>query len=110
MANQGQVARLRNSVAEWNTWRKENPEVVIDLSLADLRGADLRDADLIGANLIGANLIGAKLRGADLTEADLRGAKLSKASPILAGGTPLRRQGQNKIPASGIDGDRVRSR
>ena len=65
-------------------WRQKNPDVVMDLSDADLekvnlRGANLRRANLVGANLTKANLIGANLTGADLTRANLTKAVLIKA-------------------------------
>ncbi|MBI1314838.1 TIR domain-containing protein [bacterium] len=64
-------------------WRKANPEVLLNLSDADLqdvdlRGANLKRADLTGADLRGADLVGAQLGEADLTRADLRGARLVK--------------------------------
>ncbi len=100
MANQKHVDMLlRDGVAIWNLWRKEEPEIRPDLSeskliVADLRGTDLREADLYranlswvklggvnlsGADLSRANLYGASLYGANLTNADLSGADLSGA-------------------------------
>ncbi len=69
MADEKQIARLREGVAAWNRWREENPGVRPDLSEADLREADLRGANLRGADPRGANLRGADFRGADLSEA-----------------------------------------
>ncbi len=104
MANEEQLAMLKRSVDEWNTWRKEHPEITVDLSRADLSDADLRGAflfnvgldhaDLDGANLSGAHLGGADfgkaslidtdfsdadLTGADLFAADIAGAILQRA-------------------------------
>src|SRR6266536_1385259 len=84
MADQQQHDLLRQGVEAWNTWRKQHPEILIELSETILSGADLSEAILIGANLIGANLIGANLvfanlSGADLTEADLSGTDLTRA-------------------------------
>jgi uncharacterized protein YjbI with pentapeptide repeats len=114
MADEYQLAVLRDSVSGWNVWRKANPDIVIDLSKADLQetelwGADLHEAQLHGANLCRAQLYradlhgahlhraqlyraylsGADLRGVDLSEANLRkanlvGAHLSKANLIAA--------------------------
>jgi hypothetical protein len=41
MANQEQVALLKQGSEVWNAWRKENPDVKIDLSFADLKSANL---------------------------------------------------------------------
>lgn len=47
MANEEHVRRLRNEGVEaWNAWRKAEPEVIPDLSGADLIAADLIAADL----------------------------------------------------------------
>ena len=51
MADTEQVERLKRSVAEWNQWRQEHPEIRPDLSGADLSSANLSSADLSGANL-----------------------------------------------------------
>ncbi len=99
MADPEHVGILEQSVAAWNKWCNDNPDIRPDLRGADLRGtyhrgADLRGADFSGANLSGADLSeaklssanlsgtdlsGAYLRGADLSEADLSRAKLSRA-------------------------------
>ena len=52
MANDEHVAMLKNEVNAWNTWRREKPDVYLDLS-----GANLINADLSGLNLSGANWI-----------------------------------------------------
>jgi|SRR5450755_806295 TIR domain/Pentapeptide repeats (8 copies) len=95
MAEQGQVARLRHSVDEWNLWRQEQPLLRPDLSGANLRGAwlsnanlrevnlidaDLRSADLSKTVLSGANLSEVNLTRADLTEADLSNAILTNTN------------------------------
>jgi hypothetical protein len=109
VANKKHLAKLKEGVEAWNSWRRENPEIRPDLRRADLFGADLIGANLSGADLSGANLSaanlsaanlsgtyligaylrwgdlrganlrGANLRGADLRGADLRGADLSEA-------------------------------
>jgi hypothetical protein len=78
MADQEQLKWLKRNKGsrKWNQWRKDHPEVTVDLSGADLTGAELGDADLTGAILTGTNLYGADLRGAHLTRADLRSAAL----------------------------------
>jgi uncharacterized protein YjbI with pentapeptide repeats len=113
MAKDEHVALVKQGVAAWNEWRKENHDIRPDLSEADLSGADLSEADLRGADLSGAdlsganlsesalnvgllrgehfwvdfrgaNLAGADFRGADLSGADLSGANLAGASLLIA--------------------------
>src|ERR1700722_13206235 len=75
MANPEHLAKLNEGVEAWNRWRKENPDVAVDLKKANLRKKDLRRAKLNDADLYGANL-----EGAILSEADLRGANLALAT------------------------------
>jgi len=99
MANEEQLAILRQGVDVWNKWREKNPTLRVELisaklsganlrkadlsetdfSYADLSGTDLRDAFLVIAKFFEANLSGANLSGADLSGADLSYANLSKA-------------------------------
>jgi uncharacterized protein YjbI with pentapeptide repeats len=84
MANEVQVALLKQGVDAWNAWRVENRDIRPDLREADLSGANLRDADLSGADLYyadlsGADLSGANLRGAYLLRAKFEGARLITA-------------------------------
>jgi uncharacterized protein YjbI with pentapeptide repeats len=130
MANNEHVALLKQGVAAWNAWRRENPDIRPDLREADLRevnlgGAnlikadlrrtDLREADLSGAGLIRAdlrevNLGGANLRGASLGGADLSGTNLSGANLGGAGlsrtnlsGANLRGAGLSRTNLSGAN-------
>ena len=70
MANRQQLRRLkREGVEAWNQWRRENPEVAIDVRGANLkrlvlRGFDLSRADIRGANFSQADLTGANFTGA----------------------------------------------
>jgi hypothetical protein len=94
MANLEHLAKLKKNVEAWNSWRRKQPAVEIDLLEAHLNGANLIGADLAEANLIeanlngahlnGANLVGANLNQADLTEANLTKAKLNGANLIGA--------------------------
>lgn len=84
MAKPDDLARLKDSVAEWNAWRLAHPDVVPEFSGADLSGADLRGANLGGADLRGAYLSDANLMDAYLTGAYLSGADLSGAILIDA--------------------------
>ncbi len=79
MANQQQIAHLKEGVEAWNAWRAAHRDVNPDLSGAPLRGLDLTGADLEGANLKEADLRGANLAEANLTGADLAGANFFKA-------------------------------
>ena len=104
MANQEHVDILRQSIEEWNIWRKQHPEIVPDLFSAKLSKKNLIDADfsetilidadlrsaylnrvdfslalLDSADLYDTDLYSANLYGASLRDADLRGAKLNDA-------------------------------
>ena len=79
MANQEQVDRLKQGAEGWNKWRKENPEIKIDLSKVDLRGAVPIEANLGEVNLGEADLRNADLSEANLRDADLNGANLCGA-------------------------------
>ncbi len=93
MADKKHLAILKQGVAVWNQWRKNNPNIKPDLKGADLRSAilqlstlkgvnlsqtNLTDTDLKGADLWYANLTGVDLRGADLRGANLWGANFSQ--------------------------------
>lgn len=75
MANEEQLALLKQGVEVWNAWREKNPDIEINLS-----GADLREIDLYIANLSGADLRQAQLEEAFLSEADLSKAILIRAN------------------------------
>jgi uncharacterized protein YjbI with pentapeptide repeats len=99
MANEEHVRRLMEGVDAWNDWRKLNPDIVVDLSGANLSGAklgtfdpilgnltrtNLTGADFTDANLTNANLAWANLTGANLTRTNLTGANLTGANLISA--------------------------
>jgi hypothetical protein len=79
VANEQHLQILKQGTDAWNRWRRENPEILPDLSGADLIRANLIGANLSRADLGRANLSGAHLNGADLIGANLREANLSKA-------------------------------
>ncbi|MDY6893860.1 MAG: pentapeptide repeat-containing protein [Thermotogota bacterium] len=84
MDKEKMVKLLLSSVAKFNKYRKDNPDVHVDLTGANLTGADLRWANLRGADLTMADLTEADLTGVDskkafLIKADLRKADLKKA-------------------------------
>src|ERR1022692_3172661 len=84
----GDLLRRQDAFA-WNKWRRDNPDIQINLaksSLVDLRlagadfsGVDLTEANLSGSDLTGVNLESAQLQRAILSGANLRGAKLNGA-------------------------------
>ncbi len=73
MANEEQLALIKQGQLEWNRWRLSHPDVAIDLT-----GVDLRKGNLVGRDLQGVDLRGTNLSGALLWYADLQGAELSK--------------------------------
>lgn len=83
MAHPEHLAKLKEGVPAWNSWRIHS-DIVPDLSGANLSraslvGADLSKADFHAANLYGANLRAANLYGAKLHAANLREAELTEA-------------------------------
>ena len=82
MANPEHLAIFKSRMFnDWNAWRRQNPQVVPDLSGEDLTGLAQPSKDLRGANLTEVKLIGAALLGRDFTgtkfrRANLHGAKL----------------------------------
>jgi uncharacterized protein YjbI with pentapeptide repeats len=84
MANQEQLDRLKQGTEVWDTWRREYPEIQLDLSGANLSKADLSGTDLFRTDLSKADLSGADLQGATFWESDLTKANLSKANLFRA--------------------------
>ena len=106
MADEEQLAILKQGPEVWNAWRQDHPGIEPDLHGANLAGADLRGANLAGPTSAGPTSAGPtsagptsvgptsagptsavrptsagprRPRGADLRGADLRGADLSGA-------------------------------
>jgi uncharacterized protein YjbI with pentapeptide repeats len=84
MADDEQLAVLRQGSGAWNGWRRRNSDVRVNLTGTDVVGRHLRSVNLSAANLVGANLAEANasqalLSGADLSEAVLDGADLTGA-------------------------------
>jgi hypothetical protein len=89
MANPEHLARLKEGVAAWNGWRISCPDLIPDLSGADLSNselpgayfgrADLTRAILAQGNLTEANFTGARLTAADFTETELLSANFVRA-------------------------------
>ena len=92
MANKKHLQILMQGVTVWNKWREENPEIVpnlskanladnnINLSGANLSQADLNYANLIFLNLTNAKLLKANLKNANLVFTNLTGANLNEAN------------------------------
>ncbi len=95
MANEEQLAILKQGTQAWNNWRENNPTAKIDFTFAkfvninlsayfegplitgiNFGWADLRGANFTNANLEHAYLEDANLHTADLQRANLRGANL----------------------------------
>lgn len=54
MADERQLALLRQGVDAWNAWREQNPTVLVDLCEANLAGANLAGVNLaVAAHLTG---------------------------------------------------------
>jgi hypothetical protein len=79
MADEQQLAILRQGSDAWNAWRDRNPDIQPNLSGANLREAILSEADLTWARLNEADLSQANLSKAKLIEADLRLAHLYRS-------------------------------
>jgi uncharacterized protein YjbI with pentapeptide repeats len=84
MANQEQLAILKQGVEVWNNWREQNPNIEIDLSQANLKKANLEEANLSSGNLFEVKLAGANLRGASLSLTNLGNADLRYANLVAA--------------------------
>lgn len=74
------VRLLRNDVAEFNDWRRRNPDALVDLSDADFHNANLSGANLSGARLWRAFLNYANLSRVNAQWADFRHAELFMAN------------------------------
>lgn len=77
-------AVLQNYLNIWNKWKKNHPQLVINLNKANLIGTNLRGADLSCINLRSSNLTKADLGGADLSNADLRKSQISHETVLEA--------------------------
>ena len=100
MANREQLKLIKKSIQDWNAWRKEHPNEIIDLTYADLRRASLSKANLTYANLNHADLSGAFLSDADLREANFQDANLSEAH--IFSGVDIRGANFNRAKLNGV--------
>lgn len=79
MANEKDIALLKQGVPAWNAWRRKSGDTVPDLSKANLEKLDLSGANLSGANLSQVNLAGSDVSHADFSGADLNNADLRRS-------------------------------
>lgn len=79
MANPEHLAILKQGVEVWNAWREANPDVVPDLSGAELSYTDFSNAYMQHVNLTGTVLHRASFHRTILSWAVLEGADLSHA-------------------------------
>ena len=80
MVEKEHFTRLKQGVDAWNSWRKKNSDIILDLSYINLRYAALPNSTLNYSNLYSADLTGANLSKANLSRANLTSADLSKAN------------------------------
>ena len=83
MADKTHVEHAGWAIGGWNRWRDEHPDLVPDLSGADLSAGLYRNGNFRAANLTGTDFRRSNMRGADLREALMEGADLSKT--VLVG-------------------------
>ncbi|QJB55762.1 pentapeptide repeat-containing protein [Pseudodesulfovibrio sp. zrk46] len=79
MANLEHKMMLEQGVEAWNEWRNDEPDIIPDLSHADLSGRDLRGANLWRTDFRGASLYMTNFQGANLNEAKFCGAYLESS-------------------------------
>ena len=79
MVQDEHLALLKQGLADWNEWRRDNIAICADLSGGDLREANLSGADFRDTNLRGINLHSADLRRANFCRANLSRAVLCDA-------------------------------
>src|SRR6266446_212504 len=100
MANREHLDLLKHSIENWHGWRKQHPEILPDLSEANLSTANLSAADLSRANLPGTNLVTAHLWRADLTLTNLSRANLTGADLTLTNLSRANLTGANLMAAN----------
>lgn len=87
MANEEHFSLLVKGVSVWNQWRRNNREIIPDLSAANLQGMYLECVNFEKVNLTGANLSQCKLRwarfdGAILDRINIDGADVVNTSLV----------------------------
>ena len=66
MANEEHLKIIKQGVNAWNQWRERNPDIIPDLSKADLRGARFSKINLNRVILVGAEDVHVQLKLGDL--------------------------------------------
>ena len=84
MANQEQLAILKQGVQAWNDWRKNNQKIQPDLSNTDFRGAELDFIDFSNTNLMNINFSKSKLSYAKFRDASIGKTNFNQAILIKA--------------------------
>lgn len=86
MANKEHLKILKQGVEVWNKWREDHPDVIPDLTGANLQEVNFLESDLEGTSLRDANLKNANLEkvksllSEQLAGADLRVSRSSTVS------------------------------
>ncbi|MBN2350509.1 MAG: pentapeptide repeat-containing protein, partial [Bacteroidales bacterium] len=80
IGNSAHLEILNRGVAAWNTWRKNNQDIIPDLSGAVLTAYNLRDINFYKATLVFADFKEVSFDFADLRKANLEGANCKEAS------------------------------
>lgn len=78
MANLYHLKFLKQGIRTWNDWRKNNPQIIPDLTGADFYKANFNGANLVDAELSTANLIKASFGETKLTGTNFKKALLSE--------------------------------
>ncbi len=79
MANAGHLAVLQQGPQAWNAWRKEHPDIVPDLSWADLQLLNLGRINFARAHLRAVKFQNAIITNGIFWKADLAAAALHEA-------------------------------
>jgi uncharacterized protein YjbI with pentapeptide repeats len=85
MANEEQIALLKEGANIWNKWRENNSQTAIDLSDAnlsnlDLSGANFSQIQLAKANFYQSNLSNTDFNNSNLSYVNFRGSNLDRAN------------------------------
>jgi|GEM_PF-3042508 len=82
MANIEHFSLLAKGISVWNEWRNNNPEIIPDLSDANLQGMYLECVNFEKVNLTGANLSQCKLRWARFDGAAIDNINIEEADVV----------------------------
>ena len=84
MANPEHLAILKQGVEIWNNWKKDNPEITVDLSNTKLIDLDLSNIDLSNAILSNTDCKNTKFEDSKLWSVNFNHANLEHTSFISA--------------------------